>query len=102
MVEFNTKDRDSAFIEVVVQRWCKKIGRARLARLLCNMSVVLSRDAKKRVEPDFQKTFDSIEVDENNVYKVNKKVLKAFFFLLGRIWMSTAKVLSNSESMVII
>ena len=76
-------------------------GRARLARLICDMSLALNRDSKKRSVPNFQKSFDSIEVDENYVFKLNSKIMKAFFFfVVGKIWMLFLKMLSNSESMV--
>ena len=83
MVEISTKANGLAFIEVVVQQWCAKLGKARLARLICTMSLALNRDSKKRSVPDFQKSFDSIEVDENNVFTLNLKVMKAFFFFVG-------------------
>ena len=83
MVEINTKATESLFIEVVIQRWCTKLGRARLARVICSMSAALSHDQKKRNVPNFQKWFDSIEVDENNVFKINSKIMKAFFFFVG-------------------
>ena len=38
------KANDSLFIVVVVQQWCVKLGRARLARLICDMSLALNRD----------------------------------------------------------
>ena len=43
------------FIEVVVQWWCMcvKLGMARLARLICDMSLALNRDSKKRSVPNF-------------------------------------------------
>ena len=83
MVEINTKATESLFIEVVIQQWCTKLGRARLARVICSMSAALSHDQKKRNVPNFQKWFDSIEVDENNVFKINSKIMKAFFFFVG-------------------
>ena len=60
-----------------------KLGRTRPARLICDMSLALNRDSKKRSVPNFQKSFDSIEVDENNVFKLNSKIMKAFFFFVG-------------------
>ena len=79
------KANDSLFIVVVVQQWCVKLGRARLARLICDMSLALNRDSKKTSVPNFQKSFDSIEVDENNVFKLNLnlKIMKAFFYFVG-------------------
>ena len=95
------KANDSLFIVVVVQQWCVKLGRARLAHLICNMSLALNRDSKKRSVPNFQKSFDSIEVDEKYVFKLNSKIMKAlFFFVVGKIWMLFLKMLLNSESTV--
>ena len=47
------------------------------------MSAMLSRDERKRSVPDFQKVYNDIVVDENNVFKVNAHIMKAFFFFVG-------------------
>ena len=57
------------------------------------MSLKLSRDERKRSGKEFQNTYESIQVDENNMFKVNAPILKAFFFLLlERIWIYFLKV----------
>ena len=80
MVEINTKSRESIFIEIVIQQWCRKVGRQRVAKLICNMSLKLSRDERKRSGKEFQSTYESIQVDENNMFKINAPIMKAFFF----------------------
>ena len=77
------KARDSTFIEAVVHRWCSKLGRARLARALFNMCTSLSHDKRQRSATDFQKCYDYIEVDENNIFRVTSKIVKAFFYFVG-------------------
>ena len=55
-----------------------QLGRARLARLICDITLALNRDSKKRSVPNFQKSFDSIEVDENNVFNLNPESFLLF------------------------
>ena len=44
------------------------------------MSLKLSRDERKRSGKEFQNTYDSIQVDENNMFKVNAPIMKDFFW----------------------
>ena len=65
MVQLDTANRDSLFIEDIVEKWCKKMGKMRIAQLFQKMYVNLSTAKRQRNMPTVQECYESIIVDEN-------------------------------------
>ena len=68
MVVIDTTSRDSIFIEETVQKWCKKMGKMRLALLFQKMYKQLSTAKRPRSLKSVQEYSDGIKLDEMGKY----------------------------------
>ena len=80
MVEINFKNPKSLWIESVVLKWSKKLGRLRIAKLFQKMYVMHCTDKRKRSLPDIQDLVATIDLDENGNMKLTSKLVQCFFF----------------------
>ena len=99
MVVIDTTSRDSIFIEETVQKWCKKMGKMRLALLFQKMYKQLSTAKRPRSLKSVQEYSDGINLDENGEIQLTTNIFKAFFFFCGinsHLW--TEAVIEDSTS----